>query len=148
MMEKRLAERLINMWQKLAEITPLPLFSQFNRASISDIWQQCAILKIEPSINSDTNYSIIIDFMGDLVQKLLPDLHEGARIGTKSMSIQAKKYLSGIGEVVNDCKPVINGGSLVGHNNKMVKYRVCLLPFTDKNAKVAYIVVGFSWIEC
>jgi hypothetical protein len=148
MMENRLTVRLTNMWEKLAEFSPPPMFAQFNTAPISDIWQQCATLKIEPSASSETNFTMIVEFMGDLAQKLLPDFREGARIGSKSMSMQAKKYLSGIGEVINECKTIINSGSLVGHNNKMVKYRVCLLPFTDKNAKVAYIVVGFSWIEC
>ncbi len=147
MLENRLSVRLMNIWEKLAELNPPPSFAQFNIAPVSDIWQQCATFKVEPNAG-DGNHALTIDFVGDSLQKLLPDMRSGGRITTKSMNMQLKKYLSGLAEVVNDCKTLVNSGTLVGQNNKMVKYRVCLLPFTDKNAKVAYIVVGFSWIEC
>jgi hypothetical protein len=148
MHEQRLSTRMVTMWDKLAELTPPPMFAHFNKNAISDIWQQCAVLRIEPKAAESDIYEMTIDFLGDLAKKLLPDYRVGQRITTKTMNVQAKKYLADIGRVVKECQTLINSGSVIGTNNKMVKYRVCLLPFTDKNNEVAYIVVGFSWIEC
>ncbi len=147
MLENRLSVRLSNIWEKLAELNPPPMFAQFNIAPISDIWQQCATLKIEPNIG-DGNYCFTLDFIGDVAKKLLPNITQGQRITTKSMNMQLKKYLGDIAGVITECKTLLNSGTIVGQNNKIVKYRTCLLPFTDKNAQVVYIVVGFSWIEC
>jgi hypothetical protein len=148
MHEQRLSTRMVTMWDKLAEMTPPPMFAQFNKNALSDIWQQCAVLRVEPKAAESEIYEMTVDFLGDLTKKLLPELRTGQRITTKTMSMQAKKYLSDIGQVITHCQTLINSGSVIGTHNKMVKYRVCLLPFTDKNAQVAYIVVGFSWIEC
>jgi hypothetical protein len=147
MHEQRLTIRLTGIWDKLAECAPPPAFAQFNIASISDIWQQCCVLKINPSEVSN-NISFNIEFIGDNVKKLLPDFRIGSRFSVKNMSMQAKKYLNQLTMVVNEQVTLINQGTVVGANNKIIKYRVCLLPFSDKNAKIAYIIVGFSWLEC
>lgn len=147
MNEQRLTVRLTGIWDKLAECNPPPAFAQFNIATISDVWHQCGVLKINPSEDNNViNFNV--DFMGDKVQKLLPDFRQGGRLSNKNMSQQAKKYLSQLNLVVQDQVTVVNQGTVVGQNNKIIKYRTCLLPFSDKNAKVAYIIVGFSWLEC
>jgi hypothetical protein len=148
MHEQRLSTRMVTMWDKLAELTPPPMFAQFNKNAISDIWQQCAVLKIEPKGAQSDIYEMTIDFLGDLAKKLLPDYRAGQRITTKTMNLQAKKYFADIGQVITNCETLVNSGAVIGTNSKMVKYRVCLLPFKDKNDTVTYIVVGFSWIEC
>ncbi len=148
MNEKRLSQRLVRMWDKLAELHPPPMFAHFNQAAISDIWQQCAILEVTPGAESLEQLSLKFEYIGDDARLVLTDAQEGKRFTAGTTGRSLKKMFKGLDEVVFGKQTIVNSGSLVGTNNKVLKYRVCLLPFTDNSGHVINIVVGFSWIEC
>lgn len=146
MNDKRLTTRMVKVWDKLAELQPPPLFAQFNYNTISDIWQQCAVLSVNPSAND--NISFNIEFMGDKAAEIMVNQKEGGKLTTKTFDRTYKKMLSGIAQSVSDQEVKINSGSTVSQGNKVLKYRVCLLPFSDGHQNVTHIIVGFSWMQC
>lgn len=146
MNEQRVTNRLVKTWDKLAELTPPPMFAQFNQSAISDIWQQCAVLEIQPS--DGEHISFMFDYIGDKAKELMPKSREGRSYNRKTIDRSLKKFLNRLDESVVQKVTVVNQGSVVNERSKVVKYRICLLPFKDKTDNVTHIVVGFSWIEC
>ncbi len=146
MNDKRLTTRMVKVWDKLAELQPPPLFAQFNYNTISDIWQQCCVLSVNPV--TDDNISFNIVFLGDKAGEVMTDQSEGGKLTPKTFDKMYKKMLSGIAECVDDREVKINTGSTVNYANKVLKYRVCLLPFSDSHDNVTHIIVGFSWMQC
>jgi hypothetical protein len=148
MLEQRLSVRLAKMWDKLAELNPPPMFSHMNQATISDIWQQCAVLRIEPNGENSNDPAFVFDYIGDKSRALLPNIHEGRILRMNTVDREVKKYLEALPEVIRTITTVVTSGTLVGARNKMIKYRISLLPFTNNSGAVSHIMVGFSWIEC
>lgn len=148
MLEQRLSVRLVKMWDKLAELNPPPMFSHMNQATISDIWQQCAVLRIEPSGADNHDPAFVFDYIGDKSRILLPNVHEGRLLRMNTLNRELKKYLELLPETLNTITTTVTSGMIVGTHNKMIKYRISLLPFTNNSGSVSHIMVGFSWIEC
>jgi hypothetical protein len=147
MNDKRLTTRMVKVWDKLSELQPPPLFAQFNYNSVSDLWQQCAILTVNPASHiEDVTFTIM--YLGDKAAELMVNKREGSRLTPQSFARSYKKMLAGITDCVEHRSVVINEGSTVNHESKVLKYRVCLLPFADNHQHVTHIIVGFSWMEC
>lgn len=146
--DRRLSTRLTNLWEKLSELHPPPLFAQLNQAAISDIWQQCAVLRVEPSDSAASSVTLVFEFLGDDVRRILSNVKEGIPYMRNSMPPALKKMLADVDAVCESTRTTVTSGTLVSPNNKVLKFRVCLLPFTNQSGAVANIVVGFSWIEC
>ncbi len=147
MNEQRLTHRMVKMWDKLAALTPPPMFAQFNQGRLSDVWQQCAVLQIEPGSQND-NLTVLFEYVGDKAKALVPSKDEGKRMSKNSLDRNMKKYLAKLEDSVSQKMTIVNNGTLVNDRSKVVKYRTCLLPFTDSDGNVTHIIVGFSWIEC
>ena len=45
-----------------------------------------------------------------------------------------------------DPKPLVDIGQFISENNKVVKFRSCLLPF-GKDGVVTHVLAGLSWRE-
>lgn len=148
MLEQRLTIRLVTMWDKLAELNPPPLFAQLNKGSISDIWPQCAVIRLE-QVGVDANDPLLaFDYIGDKSRSLLMNIHEGKMMRFNGLNRETKKFLEDVPNVIHTVNTIITSGTLAGIRNKLIKYRICLLPFTNTTGDVSHIMVGFSWIEC
>ena len=42
-------------------------------------------------------------------------------------------------------EPVLEQGSLINNDDKMIKYRSCILPFGNKKFDVSHAIIGLSW---
>ncbi len=136
------------MWNRLAELEPPPMFTHFNRAVIEDIWKQCAVVHVESRYYDPDYFTLKFDYVGNLVAELLPDMQENIPFHSHIMNRQLKKLLKGFDHVIDHQESVVNSGTMIGRSSKIIKYRACLLPFTNTSREVVYIIVGFSWMEC
>ena len=148
MLEQRLSFRLVNMWDKLAELNPPPMFAHLNKATISDIWPQCAVIRIEQADGDLNDLTFVFDYIGDKPKTLLANIHEGRMLRLNGLSREVKKFLEDIPNVIHTVSTIVSSGTLAGVRSKLIKYRICLLPFTNNSGAVSHIMVGFSWIEC
>jgi hypothetical protein len=148
MLEQRLSVRLVKMWDKLAELNPPPLFAQLNKNVISDIWQQCAILRVEAGSSDPQDPLLTFEYIGDKSRLLLANVQEGKMFRLPSAHREVKKFLEQVPETISHVTTTVTSGIVAGNHNKMIKYRICLLPFTNNSGNVSHIMVGFSWIEC
>ena len=148
MFEQRLTIRLVAMWDKLAELNPPPLFAQLNKSLISDIWSQCAVIRLEQSGADINDLLLAFDYIGDKSRHLLINVSEGKMLRFNGLNRETKKFLEDVPNVIHSVSTIITSGTLAGIRNKLIKYRICLLPFTNPAGNVSHIMVGFSWIEC
>jgi hypothetical protein len=149
MMEQRLSARLVGMWDKLAELNPPPMFAQMNQASISDIWPQCAVIRVEQVAIPPQESLFAFEYIGDKSRSLLPNVQEGKMVRLGELNRETKKFLETLPDTIGNVTTMVNSGTLAGgRNNKLIKYRICMLPFTNPSKAVSHIMVGFSWIEC
>jgi hypothetical protein len=149
MLEQRLSVRLITMWDKLAELNPPPMYSHLNHGVISDIWAQCAVIRVEQTGADVSDPTFAFDYIGDKSRALLPNLSEGKMFRLNGLSREVKKFLEDVPNVMRNVSTIVTSGTLAGGmRNKLIKYRICLLPFTNNSGAVSHIMVGFSWIEC
>jgi hypothetical protein len=147
-MEQRLSVRLVKIWEKLAELHAPPMYAHVNKNTISDVWSQCAVIRLEPSAKESEDPLFVFDYIGDKSRTLLPNIHEGRLLRMNSLSREVKKFLEDLPKTIASIATTITTGTLAGSRSKMIKYRICLLPFTDNSGDVSHIMVGFSWIEC
>jgi hypothetical protein len=149
MLEQRLSSRLVGIWDKLAELNPPPMFAQMNRATISDIWPQCAVIRIEQAAESPQDTLFAFEYIGEKSRSLLPAIQEGQMVRLRELNRETKKYLETLPETIDNITTMVNSGVVAGgRNNKLIKYRICMLPFTNTSKAVSHIMIGFSWIEC
>ncbi len=148
MLEQRLSVRLVTMWDKLAELNPPPMFAQMNQGTISDIWAQCAVIRLEQGGADHADPTFTFDYIGDKSRSLLTSVQEGRMLRLNGLSREVKKFLEDVPQVIRSVSTTVSSGTLAGIRNKLIKYRICLLPFTNNSGAVSHIMVGFSWIEC
>jgi hypothetical protein len=149
MMEQRLSSRLVSMWDKLAELNPPPMFAQMNKNAISDVWSQCAVVRVEQAATSPQDTLFAFEYIGDKSRSLLANIQEGRMVRLGELNRETKKFLETLPETISNITTIVNSGTLAGgRNNKIIKYRICMLPFTNTSKAVSHIMIGFSWIEC
>ncbi|MAR56134.1 MAG: hypothetical protein CMM93_03030, partial [Rickettsiales bacterium] len=84
--------------------------------------------------------------VGDQVRKMYQEDVVGKVLTPHHTSFKGANIIKRIDEVVAEPKPVFDDGQFINKNNKLVKYRSCLLPFGKSN-EVSHVVVGLSWRE-
>lgn len=144
MLEKRLDDRLTKYWELLKKDEILPAFGKFNSAALDDIWDSCVLFSVNKS-NSD-NKSYTFYRMGDKVRKLYNEDLTGNTLKPKQKAIKGATIVQRIDDVVTQLIPIHDSGQFVNDNQKIVKFRSCLLPFGTEN-EVTHVVAGLSWRE-
>jgi len=143
MQEKRLTTRLTRHWERLKKEEPLPLYAWWNPSTVDDIWPNCITVVALPSKN-DKNFKY--DYVGakvegawgtDVTGEILTNsgnhIFRGANIVTK------------LNHVSEAHEALIDQGKFINEQNKVVKYRSCLLPFGTEREGVTHVVIGLSW---
>ena len=142
----RLVDRLTDHWNRLCgEEFPPPSFSRFQKGTIGDVWDQCAVLKVEPG-NADSRIFQFAD-LGDKVSDIVGKNMLGKHVSTNKNLFKAASIIGYSDRVVNTSEPCYDEGKFVNDRNKIIKYRSCLLPYGSTEGGVTHILVGLSWRE-
>lgn len=144
MYEKRLTQRLTRYWDTLKKEETMPPFQKFNPSAIDDIWDHCLLLAVNDNNPDKLSYSYYR--MGDKVKGLYKGDVIGQTVNPKMKGSQGAGIVKKVGEVLENPEPFYDNGQFINGNNKVVKFRSCMLPF-GSNGHVTHVIVGLSWRE-
>jgi hypothetical protein len=143
--EQRMGERLLSYWNLLRKDEPMPDFSQFNPSSISDIWQQCVLFTVAPSVDN-TNSTLNFYQIGDKLSSIYAGDMIGRSFTAGQKHFQGAAIMRHMQQIITNPAPIMDAGQFINEKSKVVKYRSCLLPF-GRNGKVTHVITGLSWRE-
>jgi hypothetical protein len=142
--ERRLNDRLTTYWNHLRQDDALPTFSKFNTGAIDDVWDNCILFMVNKSHNDNKSYTFYR--MGDRVKKLYNEDLVGNTLKPAQKMFKGAAIIKRIDDAVKNGTPIEDHGQFVSQDNKVVKFRSCLLPFGNDN-EVTHVVAGLSWRE-
>ncbi len=144
MQEKRLTKRLIAYWEQLRKEQPMPLWEQFNSAAFTDIWQHCCGWSVEAGKTGLNVYTYT--YVGHAVKEALGgDDPTGQRFTGDLTHFPGARIVKRIDQTVKERFPLIDEGQFINPDNRLIKFRSCLLPFATKREGVVQVVMGLSW---
>jgi len=141
--EQRLVVRLQNYWDSVRKEELMPEYIKFNNNSIFDLWESCMVFKVA---SAGERYVYQCNFVGEDLK-----IGFGKDLENRYVTDNDKRLLPGsnLAEFMNKCvvgkKVIISQGQFVNFENKIVKYRDCILPFCDNTERVSHLIVGISW---
>ncbi len=145
MEDKRLTTRLTIYWNNLRKDLPLPQSELFNPAALTDIMGKCCMWRVEVDKTLNNKNIYMYEFVGQETKEALGVDMTGKSFSPNTGNFPGARIVEKIDEVVNSAAPLTDEGQFVNKNNKVVKYRSCLLPFGTKEGKVSHILLGLSW---
>ncbi len=143
--ERRLVNRMINYWEKLKTVNNnnTPNFKQFNGSYIQEILQNCFIVSVE---TNNTTKLYRCEFVGEEVKRAYGKNPMGELMSSHmNKLVPSSTFVEKMNKSTESLEPVIEQGRFINDQNQMVKYRSCVLPFSNKENNMSHIVVGFSW---
>ncbi len=140
--EKRLAYRLIAHWKKLQKGKGLPDIRQFSPAAIGDMWQHCIRLLVTE--NNNVRLYKYEHIGPNIVAALGKDL-TGHQVTPSIRTVPGANIIRKLDLSIPLHEPVMEQGQFINHNDKIIKYRSCILPFGDINYALSHAVIGLSW---
>ena len=145
MSEHRTADRLVSYWNTLRKDEPMPDFSKFNISAIDDLWQQCVLFTVSPTVDNKPN---VINFyqIGEKLNSIYGSDMVGRSFSTNQRNFQGAAIMRRMEQLFVNPEPLTDTGQFVNERSKVVKYRSCLLPF-GREKKVTHVVSGLSWRE-
>ena len=143
MHDKRLTTRLISYWDQIRKQRVMPEIVMLNPASIEEMWKQCFLLAVLPSNQDTRQYNY--EYMAPQIIEAYGRNLTGQIVNIKARTFPGSKVISKVDELILKPAPVIEEGQFVSENNKIVKFRSCLLPFGKESGEVTHIVGGVSW---
>ena len=144
MLAKRLSDRLIKYWDLIRKDEPLPRFEKFNSEAVSDVWESCIIFKVNASSGKQNSYTFYK--IGRKVRDLYDEDLTGNTLNPRQRMFKGADIIRRIDDIIQDPKPMQDNGQFISADNKVVKFRSCLLPFGNDN-EVTHVVSGLSWRE-
>lgn len=138
--ETRITTRLIKYWKSIKGINDVPLEKDINYDKLSDIWDSCFILRVT-EVNKSINYSY--DYIGDNIRDAYTkDLTEGNNILVNlEASLLHNRYL----EIIRKKRPIENQGTYINDNDKIIKFRQCMTPFSSNSKDVTTIIGAMKY---
>jgi hypothetical protein len=130
--EKRISTRLVHYWQALKGIREVPLESDIDPLQLKDIWSDCFLIQVNDiKRGRDYNYTIlgenIVKAYGyDLDSEDTPPL----------VGPVADRLTSKFQEVILTKRPVRDEGQFLNRQNKLIKFRQVLVPFSMDGTNV------------
>ena len=145
MEDQRLTKRLTEYWNRLRKDLPLPAWAKFNVGSLQDVWGQCCVWRVDLTGLENKRRQYTYEYMGSNAREALGQDLTGMVFISHFQRFPGARVVERVEEVVASHAPVSDEGSFVNENQKIVKYRSCLLPFGTPEGKVTHIVLGLSW---
>jgi hypothetical protein len=131
----------------IAKEDVMPDFAKFDQSKVQDVWQNCIVLIPIPKTDNKPQRTLQFKHIGDKVNSMLGDASVGSYVVAKARQFAGSKIISRVEEVIESPKPIEESGKFINKNDKVVKYRSCLLPFGNEYDGVTHILVGLSWRE-
>ncbi|MDX1974977.1 MAG: PAS domain-containing protein [Rickettsiales bacterium] len=142
MQEQRLTLRLKTYWELIRKTNDQPDIMQFNSAVVEDLWPNC--LKV--SVAGQGKYHVFkYDYMGDPLVKLYGTDLSGQIVERASSDFAGMVINAKLEKVANEGVPMLDEGHFITRKGQMIKYRSCLLPFSNKKGNLTHIIVGISY---
>jgi PAS domain len=141
--EKRLVNRLTEYWERLRKDNPLPLMQTFKKDAITDVIENCLILKREKQGEDKITY--VYEFVGKGIIAAVGKDVTGERILGHVHAIPGGAIIKQVEQCVASLQPISDEGKFINDKSKVVKYRSCLLPFGATDSTVTHLLVGLSW---
>ena len=141
--EKRLTTRLTNYWDRLRKEEPMPHYAWWNPSSINDICPNCVTIIAEP-YGKQKRYRY--HYVGQKVEG-----EWGAGLSGEPLAdgghhmFRGSNIITKLETVSERSEPLNDEGKFINEQNKVVKYRSCLLPFGTQREGVTHVVIGLSW---
>jgi len=138
--ESRLTSRLIKYWKSLKGINNVPLEKNIDNTLISDLWDNCFILRVH-EINRSIDYRY--DYIGkNICEAYTKDLSRGDNI---LINLEAsglhEKYI----EIIRLKRPIEHQGTYINNNDKIIKFRQCMIPFSSDGKNVTTIIGAMNY---
>jgi hypothetical protein len=146
MYDQRLIDRLTQYWNSLCRDGAYPEFAQFNASAIEDIWGHCVLFTVTPG-GGTRGPGVSFYRIGDKLADLYGQNLVGVSMQAGQRHFQGANIVRRIGEVIEKPSPVTDLGQFVSERGKIVKFRSCMLPFTNHDGMVTHVVAGLSWRE-
>ena len=145
MNEHRLNERLTSYWNNARKDAAMPEFAKFNAGAIEDIWKQCILFVIQPTVDGRTP-NVNFYSVGDSIKSVYGSDMTGRSFNPAQKHFQGAAIMQRVNDIMSNPIVVHDSGQFINERSKVVKYRSCRLPF-GRNGKVTHIVAGLSWRE-
>ena len=144
MTENRLTSRLQSYWDLMRKDASLPNYSQFSKSTINDMWENCAVFTVLPATTGETSSLSLLD-VGDHLKSIFGNDMLGRPFRAQKRG-DGTRIMHRVDEVIRSKTVLLDEGQYV-NNNKIVKYRSCLLPFANNDERVTHVLVGLNWRE-
>ncbi len=141
---RRITDRMLANWKVLKKNNPIPVFDIFSNEPLKDIWTNCFILNVTPG--KTLNYKF--EYAGEQLITALGRDPVGEVMNSNIKGIPENSIILLVDDVVEKKEPIVQEGIFVNKKSKTIKYRACLLPFTNtRNTKkdITNIVGGIVW---
>lgn len=145
MHSQRLSDIFTKYWELIKKDSGMPNYSAINKASLVGSWEQCLVVKTQPTAAGVPPRFQCIE-AGAKLEALFGHAVVGEVFTPKQKHHAAANILARLEEVWLSPAPIYDEGQFMGNHHKMVKYRSCLLPF-GQGEQVSHILVGLSWRE-
>lgn len=146
MHNQRLTERLTQTWTLACKNKQIPEYTQFNGAAIPDIWDNCLVLRIQPSA-AGIAPKFQFHFVGDNVKSMFSKDPTGEYFIMGVKIFPTLRVLNKMLDILQNPMPMYDEGKFVNDNSKVVKFRCVLVPFGTEGSAITYIAAGISWRE-
>jgi hypothetical protein len=141
--ERRLVNRLKSYWDLSRGSAELPLFSHFNKSTIEDIWKNCILVSVT---NSGRQILYKYDHVGEsAVEAFGKDLTGIYASSYEKSLMHGSNLLKYLDKSVEERSFLVSQGQFVNAEDKIIKFRDCILPFVDTQNNVSNLVIGLSW---
>jgi len=141
--EHRLVNRLRSYWDRLRETDDLPNILKFNKGNISDIWENCLLIKL---VSDGTNKVYNVEYTGrELLSAVGSDLKGKYFSAAGSNDLFSRELISALNNSIEKKEFTLSEGTFPNNKGKIVKYRDCIMPFKDGKGEISVLVVGISW---
>ncbi len=143
--ERRMIVRLVNYWDRLRGENELPLIARFNAESISDLKPQMASIERREA-GGGYNYKFVS--MGAALKELYGCDMTGQTVSAREKHFPGTGILEKLDDLASTRRLQIDEGKFVNAKHRVVRYRACMMPFTEgQGGEITTIVCGFSWKE-
>lgn len=146
MFEHRLTERLLSYWNIIKKEDDVPDFSRFNPSAVTDMWQDCLLLDVQPKAPGAT-VQCTFHSIGEHLRGIYGTEMLGKTVTAAQRHFPGAVILRQMQSVVDSAVPLLDEGQFMNQNSKKVKFRSCLLPFKGKDNRITHLVIGLSWRE-
>ena len=140
--ERRINHRLISYWEALKGRRNFASESDIDIEELSDIWSSCFLIKVD---HIDGKHALKFTYLGqDLIEAFSNDF-TGLNFDSQVESSYGIMLNKTAMEVLSIKEPVVVEDEFTNDKNLLIKSRYCMLPLSDDDININYILGGMKW---